>query len=111
MANLGALLQSFAVGGSTVAGINYLGNYMSPLAAGIFAGVPIGLPSGYYIGNDKAAAYYSHLVVMTFVLFLATLVTYVLIVNYKMDKNKAIGLGMLTWFMCGLLYYLYKANA
>lgn len=103
-----SIIQQFLIGGTTVATISYLGNFVNPVLAGIFASVPIGLPSGYYIATSKAPGYYKNLLLMTTGLLLATGVTTLLITEYNVSKNMSIVGGMLTWAMYGAIYYIYN---
>ena len=106
--NIKDIVTQFIIGGSTVALISYLGNFVNPVLAGIFASIPLGLPSGYYIASSKAPAYYKNLIIMTAGLFLATAVTSILVIEYKIEKNTAIIAGMLSWAIYGAIYYLFQ---
>ena len=102
------IIEEFLIGGTTVALISYLGNYVNPVLAGIFASIPIGLPSGYFIATSKIPAYYKNLLIMTTGLLAATAITTVLIIQYKIEKNTSIIAGMLTWAIYGAIYYIYQ---
>lgn len=106
--NIKDIVIQFIIGGSTVALISYLGNFVNPVLAGIFASIPLGLPSGYYIASSKAPAYYKNLLIMTTGLLMATAITSILVIEYKVDKNTSIIAGMLTWAIYGAIYYFYQ---
>ena len=43
------IIKQFLIGGTFVSGISYMANYVNPVLAGLLAGVPIGLPSTFFI--------------------------------------------------------------
>ncbi|GAG78500.1 unnamed protein product, partial [marine sediment metagenome] len=72
-----ALFKEFLIGGTFVAVISGLGNYVDPLLAGLLAGVPIGLPSTIFIiGKTKSKAYVINLTIAVIMLMIVTFLFY-----------------------------------
>ena len=105
---INSLPGQFVLGGTTVSGISYLSNQMSPLIGGIFGGIPIGLPSSILINDKKVVSYLENLSFMTIILSIVTILAYYFIRYKKMNKNKAILISMGAWFLLAALYYIFR---
>lgn len=102
------IIKQFLIGGSFVSGITFLGNYVDPILAGLIAGIPIGLPTIYYVKSSKAHTYIKNLSVTTILLSSVTLLYYYLYVHLKWDKNSTIIFTMTIWFIVVLLIYWFQ---
>lgn len=110
MSNIKDIMDSlpvqFIIGGTTVSGISYLSNFVNPLIGGIFAGIPIGLPSVVFIDDEKVNSYLKNLTFMTYILSLATTIGYLIHSHTKLNKYNIAGLAMIVWFIIGFIYYI-----
>jgi len=95
------IIKQFMIGGIFVSGISYMGNYVNPVLAGLLAGIPIGLPSTFFIHNSiKAKSYVSNLAITTILLTAVTCLFYYLYVKAGyMSKNGGIVLSMGIWII------------
>jgi hypothetical protein len=95
------IIKQFIIGGVFVSGISYVGNYANPVLAGLLAGLPIGLPSTYFILNStKAKQYVSNLALTTILLTFVTCLFYYLYVHAGyMSKNMGIAFSMSIWLI------------
>ena len=108
--NYSEILKEFLIGGTTVAGISYLGNYVDPILAGLLAGIPMGLPTIYFIQQAKAEAYIRNLSFTTVLLCITTLLYYYLFVKLNVGKNIGIVYTMSFWFISIIaIYYIEKS--
>ena len=103
---MNSLPGQFCIGGTTVSGISYLSNFVNPLIGGIFAGIPIGLPSVVFIDDLKVNSYLKNLTFMTYILSLATTIGYLIHTHANLDKYQSAGAAMIVWFIIGFIYYL-----
>ena len=102
-------IKQFIIGGTFVGGISIISNYVDPIFGGLLAGIPIGLPTIYFIQQSKAHAYISNLSMTTILLCVTTLLYYYLFVHIKWKKNTAIIPTMSFWFFSILvIYYIEK---
>lgn len=100
------IIKEFLIGGTFVAGISYIGNYVDPLLAGLLAGIPIGLPSAYFILNkQKSKEYVRNLALTTIVLTFVTILFYFTFVKYDFDKNVGITISMGIWLIIVLILW------
>jgi len=100
---INSLPIQFLIGGLTVAGISYFSNHLANTAiSGVIASIPIGLPSSIFVKDSKLKGYSTHLLIMTGVLFLATLMFWFLFNHMKINKYVAVLYSMLFWAICGL---------
>ena len=103
------ILKEFLIGGGMVAGISYLGNYTDPILAGLIAGIPIGLPTIYFIQQSKAIPYITNLSLTTILLCVVTLAYFYIFVKLKWGKNISIAYTMIFWFLAVMvIYYIQK---
>ena len=102
---LNSLPGQFVLGGSTVSGISYLSNQMSPLIGGIFGGIPIGLPSCVFIDDNKVLSYLQNLSAMTLILSFVTILAYLLKKYKKYDKFLITKICMSIWSLLAIIYY------
>jgi len=95
------IIKQFVIGGVFVSGISYVGNFVNPVLAGLLAGLPIGLPSTYFILNDtKAKAYVSNLALTTILLTIVTCLYYYLYAHTgNVSKNMGIAFSMSIWLI------------
>lgn len=95
------IIKQFIIGGTFVAGISYIGNYVNPVLAGLLAGLPIGLPSTYFILNStKAKDYVSNLALTTILLTMVTCLYYYLYAHAGyLSKNMGIAFSMSIWLL------------
>ena len=106
MSNDFQIIKEFLIGGTFVAGISYIGNYVDPLLAGLLAGVPIGLPSAYFIlSKQKSKEYVRNLALTTIVLTFVTILFYFTFVKYDLDKNIGIAISMGIWLLIVLILW------
>ena len=101
------IIKQFIIGGVFVSGISYVGNYANPVLAGLLAGLPIGLPSTYFILNStKAKQYVSNLSLTTILLTFVTCLFYYLYVHAGyMSKNMGIAFSMSIWLIGVILIW------
>ena len=102
---LGEVLKQFAIGGTMVASISLVGNFVDPILAGLLAGIPVGLPTIYFIQKSQALPYIKNLSMTTFLLMFVTLLYFYLYAKVKMDKNYAIIPTMSLWIVAVLVIY------
>ena len=102
---VGEILKQFAIGGTMVASISLVGNFVDPILAGLLAGIPVGLPTIYFIQNSQALPYIKNLSITTFLLLFVTLLYYFLFTKIKMDKNYTIIPTMGIWFLAVFVIY------
>ena len=102
---IGEVLKEFAIGGTMVASISLVGNLVDPVLAGLLAGIPVGLPTIYFIQKSKALPYIKNLSMTTFLLMFVTLLYFYLYAKVKMDKNYAIIPTMSIWIVVILIVY------
>ena len=95
------IIKQFVIGGVFVSGISYVGNFVNPVLAGLLAGLPIGLPSTYFILKDtKAKSYVSNLALTTLLLTLVTCLYYYLYAHTgTVSKNMGIAFSMTIWLI------------
>jgi len=99
------ILKEFLFGGTMVATISYLANFIDPRLAGLLAGIPIGLPTIYFICKDKAVPYIKNLSITTFILLAVTLLYFYLYTKKKWSKNITIIYTMSIWVI--LVFFIY----
>ena len=99
-------LKQFLMGGTLVSGISLISNYVNPVLGGLLAGVPIGLPTIYFINNINAPSYIKNLILTTFLLFIITLVYYILYIKYNFGKNITIIYSVSIWLIAVIIIYL-----
>ena len=104
------IIKQFIIGGVFVSGISYMGNYVNPVLAGLLAGLPIGLPSTFFIQNStKAKNYVTYLAITTVLLTTVTCLFYYLYVHAGyMSKNMGIALSMALWIIGVILIWQFK---
>jgi len=106
---INSLIGQFLIGGVTVAAIGFFSNNIQNTAlASLIAGIPIALPSTVFVKNADIKNYSKNLVFITFLLFVATCLSYVLINVYEYNKYESVKVSMLAWLTSGILYTLYK---
>ena len=103
---IGETFKQFLIGGSFVAGISIISNYFDPIFGGLLAGIPIGLPTIYFIKKVNAHAYITNLSMTTILLCVTTILYYYLFVHIKWEKNTAIIPTMTFWFSAIIIIYL-----
>ena len=112
MSSLQSFLNSqtgqFVLGGTTVSGISYISNYMSPLLGGIFGGIPIGLPSSVFIDDKKVLDYLQNLSAMTIILSIVTITAYLLKRYKNYNKYDVVKTSMGMWVLFAFIYYLLR---
>ena len=102
------LLTEFLIGGVAVSTISYFGNHLSPVLAGLIGGIPIALPSLYFINNDRNIKLVSTtLLVSSLLLFITVVVFYYLrfIRSPASSKNQAIVQSMLFWLVVTIILW------
>ena len=104
------ILKQFVTGGVMVAGVSYLGNYVDPILAGLIAGIPIGLPTIYFITGKAAIPYIRNLLITTYLLCFVTTLFYVLYTKLKWDKDRALLVSMITWIIVVFIIYQLEHN-
>lgn len=106
------IIKQFIIGGTFVSGISYIGNFADPVLAGLLAGLPIGLPSTYFILNStKAKAYVSSLALTTILLTMVTCLYYYLYVHAGyLSKNMGIAFSMAIWLIGVVLIWQLKSS-
>jgi uncharacterized membrane protein (GlpM family) len=100
--------KEFLIGGTTVSAISYVGNNLNPVLAGLIGGIPIALPSLYFIKNDRNIKLVSTtLLVSTLLLFATVVVFYYLrfIRSPGLSKNQAIVQSMLVWLVVTIILW------
>lgn len=103
------LVKPFLTGGLFVAGISFIGNKVDPILAGLLAGLPIGLPSTYFISDKKAPKYVLNLAYTTILLTIVTILyTFIYVIKHNTDKNTGIIISMSVWFVLVSLIYIYQ---
>ena len=109
MLQLFEIMKEFLIGGTCVAGISYIGNYIDPLLAGLLAGIPIGLPTTYFILNkQKSNKYVKNLMLTTVMLTFVTILFYITFVMYNLDKVTGIAISMGIWLI--VVFILWKTR-
>ena len=94
----------FLIGGLTVAGVSFFSNHLTnTVISGVIASVPIGLPTAVFIKDSNLNGYSTHLLIMTGILFLATLLFWFLYNKMKFNKYHSVLYSMLLWSICGIL--------
>lgn len=104
-------VKEFLLGGTMVAAISYLGNSVNPLLAGLLGGIPIALPSLYFVqGTHNIKVVSTTLLVSTFLLFTTVVIFYYLhfVKQSGESKNKALIWSMVIWLIITLI--LWKGN-
>jgi hypothetical protein len=106
------IIKQFVIGGVFVSGISYVGNFVNPVLAGLLAGLPIGLPSTYFIlTSSKAKDYVSSLALTTILLTIVTCLFYYLFVHTGyLTKNIGIVVSMTIWLTGVILIWQYKTH-
>jgi hypothetical protein len=100
------ILKEFLFGGTMVASISILANFVDPILAGLLAGIPIGLPTIYFISKDKATSYITNLSITTFMLLAVTLLYFYLYTKKKWSKNITILYTMFIWLISVIIIYV-----
>lgn len=100
------LIKEFLFGGIMVSSISFVSKFVDPILAGLLAGIPIGLPTIYFISKDKATPYITNLSLTTFILLVFTLIYYYLYTKKKWSKNITILYTMLIWFISVVIIYI-----
>jgi len=88
-----------------VAGIAYFANNLNnAVLAGVIAAVPIGMPSSVFVDDAKVKGYSRNLLLMSFILQIATAMNWYLLTYTKVGKYKSVGYSMLTFIVLGTIY-------
>lgn len=106
------LWKEFLIGGTTVVAISYFGNSVDPLLAGLLGGIPLALPSLYFVtGEQNVKAVSTTLLFSTFLLFLTVVTFYALHYSKKVviPKNRALVISMSVWLAVTLCLWKTKA--
>ncbi len=108
MINIGNLITTFFISGSTVTGITYLGNQYNPLIAGIVSGIPISIPSMLLIkGREKQKKFiHSAFLMVTLLAFITGLCDYFM--HYtSLSSLYSVFITFILWVIGAFLYYKY----
>ena len=106
------LWKEFLIGGTTVVAISYFGNNVDPLLAGLLGGIPLALPSLYFVtGDQNVKSVSTTLLFSTFLLFLTVVTFYVLHYSKRADipKNKSLVIAMSVWLAVTICLWKTKA--
>jgi len=108
MKDIGKLIETFLISGTTVTGINYVGNHFSPLAAGIISGVPISIPSMALIKgrSNQKKFIWSAFIMVGFLTIITGLCAY-LMHNTTWTDIRCITISFISWCIGAFIYYLY----
>jgi len=103
------IFKEFMIGGTFVAVISGLGNYVDPLLAGLIAGIPIGLPSTIFInGKLKSKEYVTNLTITSALLLAVTLLFYYIYIKKDIEKKKSIAIAMGIWII--IVFILWRTR-
>ena len=106
---MNSIVQSFLAGGSFVATINYIGNHVDPIFAGLLSGLPIPIITTYYIKDSKAKNYVLNLVYTGLAATIVTIIYGILFVwTNNVTKNQGIIIAISLWFLFITLMYYYQ---
>ena len=101
-------IETFIIAGATVTGINYVGNNMNALAAGIISGVPISIPSMLLIkGRKNREKFIWSAFIMVSWLAVITGFCAFLFNHLKLNATLAVSASFISWCVGGYIYYLY----
>lgn len=105
------LFRNFILGGSIVASISYIGNYLSPLLGAIWWSFPLSLlPTLWFMKeNGKDNKYLAKFSLSTtYALSLLLISTISLAYFFKKSKGfvEPVGKATLVWFICSIIFYL-----
>tara|TARA_E500000178_G_C16777263_1_gene641947 strand:- start:471 stop:821 length:351 start_codon:yes stop_codon:yes gene_type:complete len=103
------LIQSFFYGGILLASINYVSNKLkNPALASIIAAIPIGLMSLYLLKEGNICNCFSRNYIVTGIVHItASIILYILLINFKFRKNYAVTISVLIWFSLQYGRYLF----
>ena len=94
------IIKSFILGGSFVAVISYISTQVNPVLGGLLAGVPIGLPTIYFIVcHKKSQVFILNLIYSTLILSTVTIVFYLMYQRANISKNISLSSSMLLWLV------------
>jgi len=99
-------VTTFLISGSTVTGISFLGNMISPAAAGVISGIPISIPSTLLIkGKNKQKDFIWSAFLMVTLLAIITGLCAFLIIKIEMNSVEAVIISFITWCIGAFIYY------
>ena len=100
--------KEFLMGGTMMAAVTYFGNNVDPLLAGLIGGIPLTIPSLYFVsGNSNLTLLSNTLIFSTFALFsIVGLFHYLYVVHSPgIPKNRCILYSMILWLVLTLLIW------
>lgn len=99
-------ITTFLISGSTVTGISFLGNLVSPAAAGVISGIPISIPSTLLIkGKNKQKDFIWSAFLMVSLLAIITGFCAFLIIKVDMNSIQAVIISFISWCIGAYIYY------
>ena len=104
MLDLYKYITPFIIGGSVISGSKFLSSYMTPAIGSLVGGMPTGIISSFFIGNDNAKRdYYEGYVYHSFILFLSVLGIHLMSIHSAISMNVISGVGFILWAIISYL--------
>ena len=103
--------KEFLLGGTMMALVTYFGNNVDPILAGLIGGIPLTIPSLYFVrDNENLKMLSTTLIFSTFALFVIVGVFHYLYVirTPGVTKNRAILYSMSTWAVLTFAIWYFK---
>jgi len=98
MLSLTKYITPFIIGGSIITGSKIISSYMTPAVGSLVGGMPTGIVSSFFIGNDNEKRnYYEGHVYHSFILFLTVLGIHLMSIHSEISINVISSVGFILW--------------